>query len=158
MHNINRKRTKPHDHLTCCRKNCLIKSKIPFWYKNKPKKKLNKEGIEENFSMWWDFPGGWNYSLPAVQETWVWFLGQEDPLKKGMATHSRILAWRISWTEEPGGLQSMRSQRVGHDWATNIFTLTEARKPFLCIFIGSTSLGAMLELAQILTQWFHLCL
>ena len=49
---------------------------------------------------------------PAMQETWVQFLGQEDPLEKGMATHSSNLAWRISWTEEPGGLQSMGSQRV----------------------------------------------
>ena len=57
-----------------------------------------------------------------MQETWVWSLGQEDPLKKGMATHSSILAWRIPWTEEPGGLQSVGSQRVGHDWATNTFT------------------------------------
>ena len=53
--------------------------------------------------------------LPAMQETWVQSLGQEDPLEKGMATHSSILAWRIPWTEEPGGLQSMDSQRVGHD-------------------------------------------
>ena len=58
-------------------------------------------------------------NLPAVQETWIWSLGQEDPLEKGMATHSSILAWRIPWTEEPGGLQSMKSQRVGHNWATN---------------------------------------
>ena len=43
-------------------------------------------------------------TLPAKQENWVWLLGQEDPLKKGMATHSSILAWRIPWTEEPGGL------------------------------------------------------
>ena len=49
---------------------------------------------------------------PAMQETWVQFLSQEDPLEKGMATHSSILAWRIPWTEEPGGLQSMGSQRV----------------------------------------------
>ena len=47
---------------------------------------------------------------PAMQETPVWFLGREDPLKKGMATHSSILAWRVPWTEEPGGLQSMGSQ------------------------------------------------
>ena len=46
-------------------------------------------------------------NLPAVQEIWVWFMGQEDPLVKGMATHSNILTWRIPWTEEPGGLQSM---------------------------------------------------
>ena len=48
--------------------------------------------------------------LPAMQETWVQFLGQEDPLEKGMATHCSTLAWRIQWTEEPGRLQSMGSQ------------------------------------------------
>ena len=53
--------------------------------------------------------------LCAMQETWVRSLGQEDPLEKAMATHSSILAWKIPWTEEPGGLQSMRSQRVGYD-------------------------------------------
>ena len=47
---------------------------------------------------------------PVVQETQVWSLGQEDPLEKGMATYSNVLTWRIPWTEEPGGLQSMRSQ------------------------------------------------
>ena len=54
-------------------------------------------------------------NLPAMQETRVQALVWEDPLEKGMATHSSILAWRIPWTEEPGGLQSMGSQRVGHD-------------------------------------------
>ena len=54
-------------------------------------------------------------NLPAMQETWVRSLGWEDPLEKEMATHSSILDWKISWTEEPGGLQSMGSQRVGHD-------------------------------------------
>ena len=49
-------------------------------------------------------------------DTQVQSLGQEDPLEKEMATHSNILAWRIPWTEEPDGLQSMGSQRVGHDW------------------------------------------
>ena len=97
----------------------------------------------------WDFPGKstgvgchfgalWRYSshtcflvlvaqavknLPATQETWVQSLGREDPLEQKMATHTSILAWRIPWTEKPGGLQSMGSQRVRHDWATNIFTL-----------------------------------
>ena len=52
-----------------------------------------------------------------MQETRVWSLGGEDPLEKEMATHSGILAWRISWTEEPGRLQSMASQRARHDWA-----------------------------------------
>ena len=53
--------------------------------------------------------------LPAMQDTRVRSLGWEDPLEKEMATHSSILAWRIPWTEEPGRLQSMESQRVGHD-------------------------------------------
>ena len=53
--------------------------------------------------------------LPPMWETRVQSLGQEDPLEKEMATHSSILAWRIPWTEEPGRLQSMQSQRVGHD-------------------------------------------
>ena len=54
-------------------------------------------------------------NLPATQETWVRSLGWEDPPEEGMATHSSILAWRIPWTEEPGGLQSMGLQRVGHN-------------------------------------------
>ena len=53
--------------------------------------------------------------LPAVRETWVRSLGQEGSLEKEMATHSSVLAWRIPWTEEPGGLQSMGSQGVRHD-------------------------------------------
>ena len=52
---------------------------------------------------------------PAIQETWVQSLCGEDPLEEGMATHSSILAWRTPWTEEPGGLQSMELQRVGHN-------------------------------------------
>ena len=58
-------------------------------------------------------------NLPEMQDTWVPFLGQKDPLEKGMAIHSSILTWRSPWTEEPGELQSMGSQRVGHDSATN---------------------------------------
>ena len=57
-------------------------------------------------------------NLPVMQETWVQPLGWEDPLENRMATHSSILAWRIPWTGEPGGLQSMGSQTAGHDWAT----------------------------------------
>ena len=55
---------------------------------------------------------------PIVQETWVRSLGWEDPLEKEMATQSNILAWKIPWTEEPGRLQSMGLQRVGHDYVT----------------------------------------
>ena len=58
------------------------------------------------------FPGG---SVSAKQETWVRFLGWEDPLEKEMATHSSILAWRTPWTEEPAGLQSTGLHRVGHN-------------------------------------------
>ena len=62
------------------------------------------------------FPGGSDSKeSAAMQETWVCFLDQEDPLEKGMATHSRILAWKIPWTEESGRLQSMGLQRVEHD-------------------------------------------
>ena len=63
-------------------------------------------------------------NLPPMWEIRVWSLGQEDLLEKGMETYSSILAWRIPWTEEPGGLQSTRSQRVRHDWSTNTHTLT----------------------------------
>ena len=67
------------------------------------------------------FPG----NPPATQETWVQSLGREDPLEEEMATHSRILAWRIPWTEEPGRLQSMGSQRVGRDQANDTFTFRD---------------------------------
>ena len=58
-------------------------------------------------------------NLPAMQEPCFWSMGQEDSLEKGMATHSSILDWRIPWTEEPGELQSMGSQRVGHNCEAN---------------------------------------
>ena len=57
-------------------------------------------------------------NLPAMQEMWVQSLGREDPLEKGMATHSSILSWRIPWTEKAGRLQSLGSQRVGQDLVT----------------------------------------
>ena len=67
--------------------------------------------------MQYDFPGGSDVvkHLPTMQETRVQSLGWEDLLEKEMATHSSILAWKIPWTEEPGGLQSKGSQSVGHD-------------------------------------------
>ena len=66
----------------------------------------------------WGFPGGSAVeTLPVKLETRDWSLGQRDPLEKEMTAHSSILAWEIPWTEEPGGLQSMGLQRVGHDWA-----------------------------------------
>ena len=69
-------------------------------------------------------------NLPAIQEmqeTPVWSLGQKCPLEKVMAAHCSILAWRIPWTEEPGGLHPMGLQRVGHDWETNT-TKSQARQ------------------------------
>ena len=68
------------------------------------------------WSVWWSSQVAQRVkNLPAMQETWVWPLGREDPLEEGMATHSSILAWRIPWTEEPCGLQSIGLQRVGQD-------------------------------------------
>ena len=75
-------------------------------------------------------------NVPVMQETWVWSLSQEDPLEKGMVTHSSILTWRIPWTEEPGKLQSIGSQRVGYNWATNTHTLTEASVGLLTALIS----------------------
>ena len=69
--------------------------------------------------------------LPVMCETQFPPLGWEDPLEKGMAAYSSILAWRISWKEKAGGLQSMESQRVGHNWAINTFTLLVSSKAFL---------------------------
>ena len=86
--------------------------------------------------------------LPAVQETRVRSLGWEDPLEEEMANHSSILAWKISWTEEPGGLQSMGSQRVGHDWETNTYRRQKQNFPIfmwkLCnYFINNMSFGVI---------------
>ena len=68
------------------------------------------------------FPGGSVVKNPlSLQETQVWSLGQEDPLEKEMEAHSSILAWRIPWIEEPGGLQSMGLQRVGHNWSDLVY-------------------------------------
>ena len=81
-------------------------------------------------------------NLPAVQETRVWFLGWEDPLEKEMATYSSILAWQVSWTEEPGGLQSVGSQRVRHD---ERLTLTYLLYLLLCnVYVWWASLAAQM--------------
>jgi len=72
--------------------------------------------LDNNYHIIRGFPDGSVVkNPPAVLETWVQFLGQEDPLEKEMATHSSILACEISWTEKPGGLQSTESQKVGND-------------------------------------------
>ena len=75
--------------------------------------------------------------LPAMRETWVRSLGGEDPLEKEMATHSTILAWRLPWTEEPGGLHSKGSQRVGHNWTTSL-SLSPSWKKTIQRYLGSS--------------------
>ena len=67
-------------------------------------------------------------NLLAMQETWVQFLGWEDPLEKGMAIHSITLAWRTPWIEQPGGLQFMESQKLGHDQVNNTFTFFKGKQ------------------------------
>ena len=86
-------------------------------------------------------------NLLAMQETWVPSLGWEDSLEKGMAIHSSILAWRIPWTEEPGGLQSLGSLRVRHNWATNTLSCRKWNKLFSLYF----------ELPRWL-RWWRICL
>ena len=84
---------------------------------------INNVWLQEGFvESWASLVALMVKNLPTIPKTWVRSLDQEDPLEKRMATHSSILAWRIPWTEEPSGLESMGSQRVGHDWATNITT------------------------------------
>ena len=65
------------------------------------------------------FPDGWD-GKAAMRETWVWSLGREDPLEKEMTIHSSTLAWKIPWTEKPGRLQSIGSQKIAHDWTTSL--------------------------------------
>ena len=81
-------------------------------------------------------------------QTWVQSLDQEDPLEKVMATHSSILAWKIPWTEEPGGLQSMRPQRVGYDWSRLALMLysgycSPRGSPYICIYTLRRGWGLM---------------
>ena len=79
------------------------------------------------------FPGGSDSNSPAMQKTQDWSLNEEDLLEKGMATQSSILAWRIPWTEETGGLQSMGLQRIEYDWATNTHILNQMKKHWYII-------------------------
>ena len=87
-----------------------------FLYKNK-NKYLTRLRLFQGLP-WWLSDKEFACNAGDAQETWVRFLGWEDVLEKEMATHSSILAWRIPWTEESGGLQSTESQRVGHDRMT----------------------------------------
>ena len=91
-----------------------------------------------------------------VQEMWVWSLCREDPLEKEIATHSSILVWKMPWTEEPGRLQSMGSQRVGHDWATEH---THSLCHWLAVPLAAAaqwqvSAGVTKCTTQLLSQWY----
>ena len=70
-------------------------------------------------------------------KTWVWFLGWEDPLEKGMGTYYNIFVWKIPWSEEPGRLQSMELQRDRQDWATNTFTFCRCSQYSILYYSGS---------------------
>ena len=97
--------------------------KSSLWKESAIKKFKHKyqKGLFGSYLLLLGFPGGTSGKEPASrcrrQETHVWSLGGEDPLEEGMATHSSILAWRIPWAEEPGGLWSIGSQRHRHDWS-----------------------------------------
>ena len=123
----------------------LIKScmPIPFWIPPSPLLKrlgryqnpMTTTTHELHCRLWPLTSGLLEYSLvaqtvknlSAMQETQGQYLGREDPLEKVMATHSGILGWRIPWTEEPGRLQSIRSQRIGHNWEANTSLLKNQR-------------------------------
>ena len=77
--------------------------------------------------------------VPAKRENRVRSLGREDPLEKEMATHSSTLAWKIPWTEEPGRLRSMGSQKVGHDWVTSLSAIMKLRKQKNNLLAGKRS-------------------
>ena len=93
--------------------------------------------------------------LTAMRETRVQSLGREYPLEEEMATHSNTLAWRILWTEEPGGLQSMGSQRVGHNWATTLhFTSSFHQKKFKPLYCMPSYIKCV---QQVFGEWMNEC-
>ena len=100
-------------------------------------------------------------SLPAMQETWVWSLGLGNPLEKGMATHCSILAWRIPWREESGGLQPMGLQRIRHDWATNTSTINIPLSGGTTVYLSIHLMKDVLVAFKFWQSWIscykHLC-
>ena len=100
-------------------------------------------------------------SLPAIQETWIRFLGQEDPLEKEMATGSSTLAWKIPWTEEPGRLQFTGSLRVGHNWATSLHFTCCSMSSYNCCFLTciqiSEEAGQVVWYSQLLKNFPVYC-
>ena len=106
----------------------------------KPQEPWNGKLLKASFSSWAFLVAQRVKCLPTMRETWVRSLGWEDPLEKEMAAHSSTLAWKIPWTEEPGRLQPMGSQRVGHDWTTSLsllwwlFIVTTVVRKQTCLF------------------------
>ena len=91
--------------------------------------------------------------LPVMQATWVWSLDWEDSLENEMATHSSVLAWRIPWTEEPGRLQSMGSQRVWHDWTTSACVRTHTHTHTHTHSVTSLELSGLNSLVFLTRPW-----
>ena len=100
-----------------------------FAKENKNLSVLDRLNLRYLLDLWASLVAQMVKHLPAMPETWVRFLGWEDPLEKEMAIHSSTLAWKIPWTEEPDRLQSTGSQRVGHDWATSLSLSLFIRPP-----------------------------
>ena len=111
--------------------------------------------------MIWGFPSGASGKEPTCQCRRLRdpFLGQEDPLKEGMATHSSVLAWRIPRTEEPGGLQSMGSHRVRHDWSSlahvhhSLFFISPVEWPLVCLQILTFVNTAVINICRQIFVW-----
>ena len=92
-------------------------------------------------------------NLPAIQDTQVWSMSCKNSLEKGMTIHSSILAWKIPWAEKPGGFQSMGSQGVGHDWATNTFTFNNklALAMGIAVYLYKDYIISYMQQLQVLT-------
>ena len=113
-----------------------------------------------NNCFWVELSRGWDFlvaqkekNLPSMQETWVQSPGQEDPLEKGMATHSSIFPWRILCIEEPGELYFMGSQTTGHDWATHTHTHTHTHQRNLVLGELSFNPHLVLSFPKSFREW-----
>ena len=117
-------------HLSCiwnpCETFCIIRGSRLSWTKLETSVDLNPDILNFPYILRTSLVAQMVKNLTVKQETWVWSLGQEDSLEKGMETHSSVLAWKIPWTEKPRGLQS---QRVGHDRTTNTWLLQHMKNP-----------------------------
>ena len=116
----------PSNHLILCHHFLLLPSTFPSIRVFSREKGLGDHFSPAPGALWASQVAQMVKCLPAMWETRVWSLGREDPLEKEMAIHSSTLVWKILWMEEPSRLQSMGSQRVGHDWAISLSFLSGA--------------------------------